>query len=492
MKSVGFTPVPDRIARLVEIAYDLWWTWHPEAQELFARIDAELWENIYHNPVLFLREVRQSTLDEAAADPEFIRACHDVLTAFDEYHVFKSTWFNQTYPDKVDKPIAYFSAEFGLHESLPIYSGGLGILSGDHTKEASDLGLPFIGIGFLYPQGYFKQVINTNGDQEAIYVKVRFGEVPARPAFTPDGKEVVVSINLPARNELPDRQVYAKVYQIQVGDVPLYLMDTDIHPNAPEDRELSARLYGGDQEMRIAQEMMLGIGGVRALRALGIEPAVFHMNEGHAAFLALERARELVEAGSSFTEAQEIIRKTSVFTTHTPVPAGHDAFPFHMMDRYFPKWHTQLGLDRETFLGLARQDQSWGPTFSMTVLALKMAGRYNGVSKLHGEVSRKMWKWLWPNKNVDDVPITYVTNGIHTETWLGPDLKALFDQYLGENWTLRIDDPVMWEAVQQIPDNQLWDAMNQMRSKLVKFSRMRTRQRMERLGMHPNDIQTTE
>lgn len=491
MKSVGFTPMPERITRLVEIAYNLWWTWHPEAQELFQRIDARLWEDVYHNPVLFLQEVRQSSLDEAANSPEFIRAYHNILTAFDEYHVFDQTWFKQTYPDKMNKPIAYFSAEFGLHECLPIYSGGLGVLSGDHTKEASDLGLPFIGVGFLYPQGYFKQVITPDGDQEAYYVKVRFAEVPARPAFTADGKEVVVSVALPARGDLPDRRVHAKVYQIQVGHVPLYLMDTDIHPNAPEDRELSARLYGGDEEMRLAQEKVLGVGGVRALRALGVEPAVFHMNEGHSAFLVLERARELVQKGLNFTQAADIVRKTSVFTTHTPVPAGHDAFPFHMMDRYFPHWHEELKISREEFLNLARQDQSWGPTFSMTVLALKMSGKHNGVSKLHGEVSRKMWSWLWPDKSVDDVPITYVTNGIHTETWLAPEMKAMFDKYLDKDWVLRIDDQTMWDKVNEIPDETLWEVVNQLRSRLIDFVRMRTRQRMIRLRMHPNDIQAT-
>jgi starch phosphorylase len=492
MKSVGFTPIPERISRLAEVAYNLWWSWHPEAQDIFKRIDPKLWEDIYHNPVLFLREVRQSSLDQAANDPDFIRAYHDLLTAFDEYQVFNNTWFKVTYGDKFrDKPIAYFSAEFGLHECLPIYSGGLGILSGDHTKEASDLGLPFIGVGFLYPQGYFRQVITPNGDQEAIYTKVRFAEVPALPAFTAQGKEVVVSVALPAREHLPDRNVYAKVYKIQVGSVPLYLMDTDIHPNADPDRELSARLYGGDEEMRLAQEMMLGIGGVRALRALGIKPAVFHMNEGHSAFLALERAREMVAGGLSFAEARELIRKSSVFTTHTPVPAGHDAFPFHLMDRYFPTWHQELKISREEFLNLARQDQNWGPTFSMTVLALKMSGQYNGVSKLHGEVSRKMWSWLWPNKSAADIPITHVTNGIHTETWLAPELKILFNKYLGPDWSRRLDDRAMWEGVKHIPDEELWDVLNQLRARLVNFVRARTRQRLTRLGRQPGDIQAT-
>ena len=491
MRPVGFASVPDRIIRLVEISYNLWWSWHPEAQELFKRIDARLWEDVYHNPVLFLREVRQVSLDEAAKNPEFIRAYHDILTTFDEYQVFDNTWFKQTYNDKLNKSIAYFSAEFGLHECLPIYSGGLGVLSGDHVKEASDLGLPFVGMGFLYPQGYFKQIITPNGDQEAIYTKVRFAEVPAQAAFDDDDKEVVVSVDLPARNGLPDRCVYAKVYQIQVGNVPLFLMDTDIHPNAPEDRELSARLYGGDHEMRIAQEMVLGIGGIRALRALGIEPAVYHMNEGHSAFLVLERAKELVEGGLSFAEAKEVIRKTTVFTTHTPVPAGHDAFPFQMIDRYFPNWHDWLKIDREEFMDLARQDQPWGPTFSMTVLALNMAGCYNGVSKLHGEVSRKMWSWLWPEKSVDEVPITYVTNGIHTETWLAPELKALFDEYLGKNWTLHINDQVMWNGIMHIPDEDIWNVMNQLRLRLIDFVRMRTRERLLRLGRPHDEIQAT-
>ncbi|HRV95656.1 MAG TPA: alpha-glucan family phosphorylase [Anaerolineae bacterium] len=492
MKTVGFTPIPERINRITDVAYNLWWSWHPEAQELFKMIDAQLWEDVYHNPVLFLSSVRQSDLDKAANNADFIKAYHEVLIAFDKYQVYEDTWFKQTYPDKIDKPIAYFSAEFGLHECLPIYSGGLGILSGDHTKEASDLGLPFIGVGFLYPQGYFRQVITHGGDQEAIYTKVRFAEVPALPAFTPDGKEIVVSVSLPARNNLPDRQVYAKVYKIQVGIVPLYLMDTDIHPNAEPDRELSARLYGGDEEMRLAQEMVLGIGGVRALRKLGIEPAVWHMNEGHSAFMVLERAREMVDSGKTFKEAADIIRKSSVFTTHTPVPAGHDAFPFHMMDRYFPTWHEDLKISREDFLDLARQDQSWGPSFSMTVLALKLSGRANGVSKLHGDVSRKMWNWLWPSRNTDDVPITYVTNGIHTETWLAPELKTLFDQQFGSDWTLNIDDQAMWNSIMDVPDEEIWDIMNQLRARLVDFIRLRTRQRMIRLGMHPNEIQSVK
>ena len=286
--------------------------------------------------------------------------------------------------------IAYFSAEFGLHESLPIYSGGLGILSGDHCKEASDLGLPFVGVGFLYPQGYFHQRITREGTQEAIYDKLHFSEVPAVPALGPDGNEVVISV------DLPGRRIYAKVWKLVIGRVPLYLMDTDIAPNAPADRELSARLYGGDREIRISQEIVLGIGGVRALRALGISPDAWHLNEGHAAFLSLERCRELVASGLSFNEAREVVRANSLFTTHTPVPAGNDAFGFDLIDRYFGSYWGQLGLNRDQFLEVAREDHGWDATYSMTVLALNLTGQHNGVSALHGEVSRRMWQFLWP------------------------------------------------------------------------------------------------
>lgn len=483
--AAGFTPIPDRLRRLLEVAYNLYWTWHPEAQALFSRIDPALWEEVYHNPVRFLREVRQTTIDAAANDPQYLRFYHEVLAAFDAYQVTADRWFSRTYPDKTGDIIAYFSAEFGLHECLPIYSGGLGVLSGDHTKEASDLGLPFVGIGFLYPQGYFKQVITPHGDQEAVYEKVRFAEVPALPAFSPDGKEVVVAV------ELPGRTIYAKVWRIDVGNVPLYLMDTDIHPNAPPDRELSARLYGGDQEMRIAQEMVLGIGGVRVLRQLGLEPAVYHMNEGHSAFLALERVRELVQAGKTFDEAAEIVRQSSVFTTHTPVPAGHDAFAFPQIKKYFDGFWDQMGLSRDEFLALARQDQSWGPSFSMTVLAIRLSGRQNGVSKLHGQISRQMWHWLWPEKPLEEVPITHVTNGVHVESWLAPELKALFDQVLGDDWLQRMDDPQLWQAIDRIPDEQLWSVHNQLRAKLIDFARLRTRQRLARLGVNGSQLAAT-
>jgi len=483
--AAGFTPIPRRINRLLELAYNLWWTWHPEACALYQKIDADLWEEVYHNPVRFLREVRQADLDRAAQSAEFLRYYHRIMADFDAYQVFERTWFAQQYGHLRDRQIAYFSAEFGLHECLPIYSGGLGVLSGDHTKEASDLGIPLVGVGFLYPQGYFKQVITADGEQKAIYQKVRFAEVPALPAYDANGKEVVVSVGLPGR------RVYAKVWLIQVGSVPLYLMDTDIHPNNPADRELSARLYGGDQEMRLAQEMVLGIGGVRALRQLGIKPALFHMNEGHSAFLVLERLKEFVAEGKTFTEAVEAVRATSIFTTHTPVPAGHDAFPFPMIEKFFDGFWDALGITKEEFLELARHDQSWGPTFSMTVLGMRHSRKRNGVSQLHGEVSRRMWHWLWPDRPMEETPITHVTNGVHTESWLAPEMKALFDEVLDKDWVLKIDDAEMWQAIDEISDETLWQWRNNLRAKMLNFVRMRIRARLARLGAEQSQLDAT-
>ena len=393
-------------------------------------MDAVIWEEVNHNPVKLLRRISPERLELLARDREFLNLFNSVIDAFQEYMNPESTWFSRTYPEHKDDLIAYFSAEFGLHESLPIYSGGLGILSGDHCKSASDLGLPFVGVGFLYPQGYFTQYIADDGTQEALYEKLDFYEAPVEAARDADGKEIIISV------ELPGRSVYARVWRIQVGRIPLYLLDTNVEQNAESDRELAARLYGGDHEIRIAQEVVLGIGGVRALRALGIYPSAYHMNEGHSAFLSLERVRELVQGQHlSFFEAQQVVSASSVFTTHTPVPAGNDAFTFDLVDKYFRTYWGQMGLDRIGFMNLARWQTPWGELFSMTVLALRFAAYANGVSKLHGRVARKMWSGLWPELPVEEVPITHITNGVHTGTWLSTELAALYDEYLGaENW----------------------------------------------------------
>jgi starch phosphorylase len=437
----------------------------------------DLWELVYHNPVKFLNEVRQATLEEAAQNPDYVAHYDRVMAAFDQYMSPASTWFSSQHPNQ-QGPIAYFSAEFGLHECLPIYSGGLGVLSGDHAKGASDLGVPMVFVGFLYPQGYFRQIINPDGWQEAVYEKLDFDDAPVLPALTPDGREVIISVDLPGRT------IYAKVYRIQVGRVPLYMMDTDIYPNAPADRELSARLYGGDQEMRIAQEIVLGIGGVRALRALGINPSAWHMNEGHSAFLVLELCRERVQQkGETFEQALKEVASHTVFTTHTPVAAGNDIFSFDLMEKYFSNYWPQLGIDRDTFFNLAREGQPWGAGFSMTALAIKGSNYRNGVSKLHARVSRHMWHWLWPDRPVDEVPITAITNGVHTGTWLAPELREMYTRYLGADWYERLDDPATWQAIYSIPDEELWAIHNRLKLALIEFTRKRVARWHERTGV---------
>ncbi len=473
-----FPVMPSRISRLYELAYNLWWSWHPEACTLYRRLDPTLWETTGHNPVRLLSEIEPQRLEEAASSADYLQHYDDVLNTFDAYMHPRAnaTWFARTYPELTNRTIAYFSAEFGLHESLPIYSGGLGILSGDHCKEASDLGLPFVGVGFLYPQGYFRQHITREGIQEASYDKLHFSEAPAIPACDPSGNEIMISV------DLPGRRVHAKVWKLQVGRIPLYLMDTDVPPNAPPDRELSARLYGGDREMRISQEIVLGIGGVRALRALDISPAAWHLNEGHAAFLNLERCRELVATGLSFNQAREAVAANSLFTTHTPVPAGNDTFSYDLIDKYFGSYWGQVGLNRNEFLEVAREDHGWGPTFGMTVLALRLTGQHNGVSTLHGAVSRKMWQFLWPGVDADEVPIDAITNGVHTPSWVAPEMDGLFKRYLGEDWASRVDDADMWARVADIPDAELWHTHIERKKALIDYTRRHLSEHHLRLG----------
>ncbi len=482
MKILGrmavFPMLPERLARLNALAYNLWWTWNPQAQALFRAIDQRVWEATNHNAIRTLSEAPQERLQTLAQDADFIAAYDAIMAAFDAYMAgHAQTWYEQAHDHALPGPIAYFSAEFGLHESLPIYSGGLGILAGDHNKEASDLGLPFVGVGFLYPQGYFRQRITRTGEQEAIYDRLNFADLPAEVARDPQGNEAKISV------ELNGRRVWARIWKFQIGRNPLFLMDTDVEENDPNDRVLSARLYGGDHDMRIMQEVVLGIGGVRALRALGITPSVWHMNEGHAAFLGLERIRELVEEqGLSFAQAREIVASNSVFTTHTPVPAGNDAFAFDRMERHFAHYWPRLGISKDEFLNFARQDQAGGPRFSMTVLALKTSSKRNGVSALHGAVSRGMWQFLWPELDPDQVPITSITNGVHTPTWVAPSLADLYTTYLGAGWMEHVDDPATWANIDAIPDDELWAAHHQLKHDLIAYARQRIRQRDERLG----------
>jgi len=463
------TRMPQKLQRLPELAYNVWWSWNAEARELFRRLDYPLWRRTQHNPVKVLRLVSDATLLARAQDAAFLRRYNKVMIDFDRAMESGHSWFHTTYPQLTQKTIAYFSFEFGLHSSLPIYSGGLGILAGDHAKEASDLGLPFVGVGFLYPQGYFRQHVPSHGWQEAVYEPIDYTNVPVLPVQDANGRELRLSV------PMDSRVVHARIWRVQVGRVPLFLMDTDVPENEPWDRELSARLYSGDNEMRIRQEIMLGVGGVRMLQLLGYEPSVLHMNEGHSAFLLLEIIRRHVAEGMSFSEAVERTKTQTIFTTHTPVPAGHDAFPFHLMDKYFYGFWDSLGISREELLALGRNSEPWGEAFNMTVLALRLAGQFNGVSKLHGEVSREMWQRVWPTATVEDVPITSITNGVHVPSWTAGEMRYVFNKYLGANWEEHHDDPVLWERLAEVPDPELWQVHIALKAKLMNYLRARAR-----------------
>jgi glycogen phosphorylase len=476
--------IPEKINRLPELAYNLWWSWTPEARNLFKRLDYNLWRNTQHNPVQMLQELTAEQFQTAAEDVAFIRHYNKVMLMYDQKIRSNHTWFRTTFPDLQTNTIAYFSFEFGLHSSVPIYSGGLGILSGDHAKEASDLGLPFVGVGFMYPQGYFRQRIPGHGWQEAVYQQLDFNKAPIAPVYLANDKEMLINVRV------GDREVYARVWHIQVGRISLYLLDTDVDENDPWDRELSARLYSGDSETRIRQEILLGIGGVRLLRALNINPTVWHMNEGHSAFLLLELIREQVAEGRSFAEASEIVRRQSIFTTHTPVPAGHDAFTFHVVEHYFNGFWDQLGLSRDAFLGLGENQESWGIAFNMTVLALRLAGQINGVSQLHGDISRKMWQRVWPNKPEAEVPITAITNGVHISTWISNEMHTVYSKYVGPHWVEDEDNPTIWERLADIPDAELWETHLHLKRKLVSFLRERARRRWVEGISDPSQILT--
>jgi starch phosphorylase len=467
----GRPPFPERISRLEELAVDLWWSWHPEAREVFRRLDYTLWRATAHNPVRMLWLIAPEKLQAAAENPAFLRIYDRAIEALDDARTARNTWWSRTYPNLAGQSIAYFSAEFALHQSLPIYAGGLGVLAGDHCKEASDLGVPLVGVGFMYPQGYFHQHVSAEGWQEESYERLSWADAPIEAALGPDGKPCITAV------PLGDRSVLVAVWSVRMGRVKLYLLDTDLEENVPWDRELSARLYGGDRETRIQQEIILGIGGVRALRALGSDPSVFHLNEGHAAFVILQRIRDLVEAGSSFDDALEQVRSSTIFTTHTPVPAGHDQFPFHLVEKHLAGCWGTLGAHRDRFLALGAYDNGGGPQFNMTALALRSAGATNAVSKLHGEVTRNMFAPMWPGVPEPERPVTSVTNGVHVPTWIAAEMAQLFARYLGEDWIERHDDVARWDAVPAIPDEELWKVREALKRYLFTFVRDRARQR---------------
>jgi glycogen phosphorylase len=471
--------LPRRINRLGELAYNLWWTWNPYAQRLFYKIDFALWERLNHNPLRFLRSVGRFEVNAAAQDPVYLEMYDRAFANFDAYLKAKDTWYS-TCKNRCKNDLAYFSMEFGLHETLPIYSGGLGILAGDILKEASDLGIPLVGIGLMYAEGYFTQRISEDGWQETVNNQLNFDELPVVQVLDKDDKPLAISV------EFPDHAVTAHIWELRVGRVPLYLLDTDLDENTPADRNLTLRLYDSDLNLRIAQEILLGVGGVRAVRALGYQPDVWHMNEGHAAFLTLERARELVAEGRTFKQAVARTRHGNVFTTHTPVPAGNDEFPLWLIDRNLSNFWPQLKLTRDQFVELGRHQQSWGDSFSMPVLAFRLSDGRNAVSELHGRVSRRMWKFLWPEVEKDeDVPITSVTNGVHTATWMARRLRVMLDHYLGPDWLENLDDPETWVRLDAVPDKELWEVRQHLKRKLVLYAMERTRQRWMKGGYHP-------
>jgi starch phosphorylase len=471
-------PLPSRISRLDELAVDLWWSWHAEARAVFRRLDYTLWRATAHNPVRMLALLPAGKLDAAAADPEFAHLYDRAMAALDAARAARNTWWTNRFSQLTGQSIAYFSAEFALHQSLPIYAGGLGVLAGDHCKEAADLGVPLIGVGFMYPQGYFHQRISADGWQEESYERLNWADAPIEPATTADGRPCITAV------PLGNRSVLAAVWRVRIGRVQLYLLDTDLEENAPWDRELSARLYGGDRETRIQQEIVLGIGGVRVLKAIGANPAVFHLNEGHAAFVVLQRIRDLVEGGSTFDEALAEIRATTVFTTHTPVAAGHDTFPFQLVEKHLAELWGTLGANRDKFLALGSHDSGAGTQFNMTALALRSAGEINAVSQLHGTVTRGMWSSIWGVTAEAERRIGAVTNGVHVPTWIASELANLFTTHLGADWLDRHDDPALWDNILSIPDDELWAVRLALKQYLFTFVRERARQRWteERVG----------
>ena len=477
--------LPKRIEKLSEISNNLWWSWNTEFLRLFKKIDKDLWEICEKNPVKFLKQVSQERLEAVATNTEFLKEYDRLAKEFNDYVTSKNTWFANKYPENKNDLIAYFSAEYGLDQTIPIYSGGLGILSGDHLKSASDLGIPLVAVGLLYKNGYFHQKINGYGDQETEYNNIELSNLPINPVKDGNGEELKIYV------KFENRKVYLKVWQINVGRIKLYLLDSDIDENSPEDRETTLRLYGGDQEMRIKQEIVLGMGGTNLLtQALGLNPTVYHMNEGHSAFLILELIKNIIrEKKVSFEVAKDIASSKTVFTTHTPVPAGNDIFPIALVEKYFKGFWPRLNLDREEFLKLGMKPcTELEPGFNMGILALKVAGKKNGVSKLHGAVSRELFGDVWPEIAANESPITYVTNGIHTCSWLAPSLKELYNKYLIPYWQDNIFKDEVWENINNIPNQELWGIHQQRKQKLLEIVKENTTNRLRRSGYSYEEI----
>ncbi len=469
--------LPEPLQPLLQVANNIWWSWNVEAISLLRRVDPNLWDQHNGNPIAVLGTLSADRVAELEKDKAFLSNLERVVADLDRY-LSLTSWFESEHPASTDSLIGYFSLEFGLHESLPLYSGGLGILAGDHLKSASDLGLPLVGMGLAYQTGYFRQYLNHDGWQMEEYSVNDFHNMSMQLEFDDDGQEVTIEVHY------PERVVTARIWRVQVGRNPLFLLDTNLPQNRPEDRELTSTLYGGDHDMRIRQEILLGIGGLRALIKLGLEPSMCHLNEGHSAFLALERINLLMKnRGLSYETAFEMVRATNVFTTHTPVPAGNDHFHPDLVRTYLTSKASELGLSMDKLLALGRSNpDNSNETFCMTVLALRLSRNVNGVSELHGHVSREMWQSIWPEVPMEEIPIAHVTNGIHTRSWLCNEIARLYDRYLGPRWYEEPTNKTLWDRVNLIPDAELWRSHERMRERLVSFVRARLRKQLLKRG----------
>jgi glycogen phosphorylase len=481
----GFPDIPERISGIAEIAYNLWWSWHPEARMLFKMMNRALWKESWHNPVQMLRDLPAETLTSFGNDPDYLRQYDTVLAKFHDDIQTKTCWFEKNIPDPNCLPIAYFSAEYGLHHSLPFYAGGLGFLAGDYIKECSYLGVPMIAVGFMYPEGYLRQKIRMDGWQEDVDEVLDRDASPIERVLNDKGEQLIVKV------PFMDPPLYVNVWKVAVGRIPLYLIDTDNDMNDPWNRKISAHLYIGDIEQRLRQQIVLGIGGNAVLSALGIQHSVLHLNEGHPAFALIERIRERIEGGTGFDEAVRQVRETTVFTTHTPVPAGHDVFPFHLMEKYFSHCYSAIGLSRETFFQMGIHPNAPGAGFNMTAFALKLSRYSNAVSRKHGEVARRMWQSLWPDQPQNNVPLDSITNGIHVPTWIEPKMEMLLNKYLGPGWREDHDNKELWNLIDNIPDKELWQVHYWLKMKLINFVREQARHRWIENRVNPINIITS-
>lgn len=463
--------LPARISRLYELANNLWWSWHEEGRQIFRALDYPLWRTSEHNPVKQLRSMPNDKLEAASRDPAFLELYDSVMAKFDEEMQKSHEWCGQVNMGTPRGKIAYFSAEYAIHNSLPIYAGGLGVLAGDICKESSDRGLPLVAVGFMYPQGYFRQRMSAEGDQQEDYVQLDFDDAPIHPCIWPQGCGPLIPV------QLGDHLVYVKVWEVHVGRVNLYLLDTNVNENRADDRMLSARLYTADQEERLRQLIVLGVGGARTLKELHIEPVVWHANEDHTAFMMLERMRWERANGASLDAAVEKVRKCTVFTTHTPVGAGHHVFAFQLLDRYARGLWEPLGISRDLFLRLGQAEESGNDRFNLTAFAFRLSSQANAVSKLHGKVTRHMWQSLWPDRKEDEVPIKSVTNGVHLPTWQAPTITGLCKKYIAPQSPQEVDSRDYWSCIDKVPDEELWEIRRTMKARLITTIQDRAQQR---------------